>query len=33
MPFGFATYSTKGAVRNVRIRPLKPGELVAPEEP
>lgn len=33
VPFGFATYSTKGAVRNVRIRPLKPGELVAPEEP
>lgn len=32
MPFGFATYSTKGAIRNVRIRPLKPGELVPPEE-
>lgn len=32
MPLGFATYSTKGAIRNVRIRPLKPGELVAPVE-
>ena len=32
MPLGFATFSTKGAIRNVRIRPLKPGELVAPEE-
>jgi hypothetical protein len=31
MPLGFSSYSTKGAIRNVRIRPLKPGELVAPE--
>lgn len=33
MPLGFASYSTGGAVRNVRIRPLRPGELVAPAEP
>ena len=33
MPLGFTTYSTKGAIRNVRIRPLKPGELIAPEDP
>lgn len=32
MPLGFASYDTKGAIRNVRIRPLKPGELVAPTE-
>jgi len=32
MPLGFASYDTKGAIRNVRIRPLKPGELVAPVE-
>lgn len=31
VPLGFASFNTKGAVRNVRIRPLKPGELVAPE--
>lgn len=30
-PLGFASFNTKGAVRNVRIRPLKPGALVAPE--
>jgi len=30
-PLGFASYSTKGAIRNVRIRPLKPGELKAPD--
>ncbi len=30
-PLGFASYNTKGAVRNVRIRSLKPGELLAPE--
>lgn len=30
-PLGFASYDTKGAIRNVRIRPLKPGELVAPK--
>lgn len=29
-PLGFASYDTKGAIRNVRIRPLKPGELVTP---
>lgn len=33
MPLGFASYNTKGAIRNVRVRPLKPGELAAPEEP
>ena len=33
MPLGFASYSTKGAVRNVRVRALKAGELVAPAEP
>lgn len=32
MPLGFASYSTQGAIRNVRIRPLKVGELVAPVE-
>jgi hypothetical protein len=32
MPLGFATFSTKGAIRNVRIRPLKPGELTPPDE-
>jgi hypothetical protein len=32
MPLGFASYSTGGAVRNVRIRSLRPGELVAPAE-
>lgn len=32
MPLGFASYDTKGAIRNVRIRPLKPGELVAPSD-
>ncbi len=26
-PFGFATYMTKGAVRNIHFRDLKPGEL------
>jgi hypothetical protein len=31
VPLGFASFNTRGAVRNVRIRPLKPGELVAPE--
>lgn len=31
MPLGFASFNTRGAVRNVRIRPLKPGELAAPE--
>lgn len=30
-PLGFASYATKGAVRNVRFRPLKPGELTPPE--
>ena len=30
-PLGFASFNTKGAVRNVRVRPLKPGELTAPE--
>ena len=30
MPLGFASYSTRGAVRNVRVRPLKAGELVPP---
>ena len=33
MPLGFASYSTKGAIRNVRVRALKSGELVAPLEP
>ena len=33
MPLGFASYSTKGAIRNVKVRPLKVGELVAPVEP
>jgi hypothetical protein len=33
MPLGFASYSTKGAIRNVRVRALKAGELVAPVEP
>jgi hypothetical protein len=33
MPLGFASFNTKGAVRNVRIRPLKAGELTAPVEP
>ncbi|MES2709245.1 MAG: hypothetical protein V4726_21795 [Verrucomicrobiota bacterium] len=32
MPLGFASYDTKGAIRNLRIRPLKPGELVPPVE-
>ncbi|MES2468074.1 MAG: hypothetical protein V4675_12280 [Verrucomicrobiota bacterium] len=32
MPLGFASYSTKGAIRNVRVRPLKAGELVPPVE-
>ena len=31
MPLGFASFNTRGAVRNVSFRPLKPGELVAPE--
>lgn len=33
MPLGFSSYSTQGAIRNVRIRPLKAGELVPPVEP
>jgi|GEM_PF-633372 len=33
MPLGFASYSTQGAIRNVRVRPLKPGELVPPIAP
>ena len=33
VPLGFASYSTKGAIRNVKIRPLQAGELVAPQEP
>jgi hypothetical protein len=33
MPLGFASYSTQGAIRNVRVRPLKEGELVAPVLP
>ncbi len=33
VPLGFASYSTKGAIRNVHIRPLRAGELVAPQEP
>jgi hypothetical protein len=33
MPLGFASYSTQGAIRNVKVRPLKPGELVAPALP
>ncbi|MDB6069674.1 MAG: hypothetical protein JWL81_845, partial [Verrucomicrobiales bacterium] len=33
MPLGFASYSTKGAIRNVTVRPLKEGELVPPTEP
>ena len=33
VPLGFASYSTKGAIRNVKIRPLHAGELVAPQEP
>ncbi len=33
MPLGFSSYSTRGAIRNVKIRPLKAGELVAPAEP
>lgn len=32
MPLGFASYSTRGAVRNVRIRALKAGELTPPAE-
>ncbi|MDB6133108.1 MAG: hypothetical protein JWM59_1351 [Verrucomicrobiales bacterium] len=32
MPLGFASYDTKGAIRNVRIRPLKAGELVPPTD-
>jgi hypothetical protein len=31
VPLGFASFNTRGAVRNVRIRPLKAGELIAPE--
>lgn len=33
VPLGFASYSTRGAIRNVKVRPLKPGELVAPVMP
>ena len=33
MPLGFASYSTKGAIRNVRVRALQPGELTAPVQP
>lgn len=33
MPLGFASYGSKGAIRNVRVRPLQAGELVAPQEP
>lgn len=32
-PLGFASYSTKGAIRNVTVRPLKEGELLPPTEP
>jgi hypothetical protein len=32
VPLGFAAYSCTGAIRNVRIRPLNPGELVPDPE-
>lgn len=31
-PLGIATYATKGAVRNIRVRPLKPAEIEAARE-
>jgi hypothetical protein len=33
MPLGFASYQTTGAIRNLSVRPLKPGELVPDEFP
>ena len=33
MPLGFASYQTAGAIRNVQVRALKPGELVPDELP
>jgi hypothetical protein len=31
IPLGFGSYQTTGAIRNVRVRALRPGELVPPE--
>jgi hypothetical protein len=31
-PLGISTYATKGAVRNIRLRPLKPEEIQAAQE-
>lgn len=32
-PLGFSTFQTTGAIRNLRIRKLAPGELTPPESP
>jgi hypothetical protein len=31
-PLGISTYATKGAVRNIRVRPLKPDEIQAAQQ-
>lgn len=31
-PLGISTYATKGAVRNIRVRPLKPEEIQAAQQ-